>query len=202
MKVRIDGRSFGDVPVLGPVALDVAEGEVLAVTGPSGVGKSTLLRIVAGLDAEAEATVEGAGRVAVVFQEPTLMPWRTAISNVAIPTRCGGKDAQHWLSRVGLGDRAMHFPRQLSLGQQRRVALARAFAHAPDTLLLDEPFASLDEAAAAGVRDVLRELLRGTPTRTILVTHDARDVTALAHRSVRLEGSPATLTAEGISPRG
>ena len=202
MKVRVEGRSFGSLPVLGPVAFDVAEGDVLAITGPSGVGKSTLLRIVAGLDAEASATVEGAGRIAVVFQEPTLMPWRTAISNVSIPTRCGGKDAQRWLSKVGLGDRAMHFPRQLSLGQQRRVALARAFAHAPATLLLDEPFASLDEAAAGTMRRVLRDLLDGQPTRTILVTHDARDVAALADRVVRLEGSPATLSEAAVSPRG
>lgn len=193
MRIELARKSFGGREVLGPVRLEVGRGQRVAVLGPSGIGKSTLLRIVAGLDRDFEGRVEGDERLAVVFQEPTLLPWRTALANITIPTGCEAKAARALMAQVGLEGREAQYPRQLSLGQQRRLALARAFAARPDILLMDEPFASLDPDTATRMIGLTGELLDRSGAGLILVTHDEAEPARLAARPLRLRGSPALI---------
>lgn len=193
MRVDIRGKAFGDVRVLGPIAFEVAATEAVALTGPSGIGKSTLLRIIAGLDRHFDGSVTGAGRLAAVFQEPTLMPWRSARDNITLASGASPEEAENLLASVGLADKADLYPTQLSLGQRRRVSIVRAFARQPETLLMDEPFASLDAESCQSMQDLLRQLLTQRPTRLILVTHEPRDAEALTERRVHLSGSPAAI---------
>ncbi|MGF1660095.1 MAG: ABC transporter ATP-binding protein [Rubrimonas sp.] len=196
MRVRIDAKAFGARQVLRDVAFAQAEGEILALVGPSGAGKTTLLRIVAGLDGDFAGTVEGRGRIGLMFQSPTLLPWRSARDNVAIPTRIAPDRADAALAEVGLARRETAYPGALSLGQQRRVALARACAADPDLLLLDEPFVSLDPEAAQRMRDLTLAMLARRGARAILVTHDLAEAAAMADRALALSGAPAKLVAE------
>lgn len=196
MRIAIEGAARGTRPVLGALRLEIGAGEVVAILGPSGIGKTTLLRLVAGLDPTPEGAVTGAGRLAMVFQEPQLLPWRTAEQNVALAAGCGRAAARDWLDRVGLAGREEAYPRGLSLGQSRRVALARAFAARPETLLMDEPFVSLDPEAAAAMQALLVSLLDAQPTRGLLVTHAREEALALADRVIRLGGTPATVAGE------
>lgn len=197
------------------VAFSVAAGEVLAVLGPNGAGKSTVLAVVAGLLRADRAVVRvgdriltdtAAGvhvavhdrRIGLLLQDPLLFPHLTVAGNVTFaarrartdsPTSPGGL-ARGWLARVGAADLAERRPAELSGGQAQRVGLARALAAEPDVLLLDEPLAGLDVAAAAAVRPVLRDLLieeRPSPRPTVLVTHDLLDVLSIADRVLVLE---------------
>ncbi|MEC8669388.1 MAG: ATP-binding cassette domain-containing protein [Pseudomonadota bacterium] len=186
----------GGVPILGALSFAVRAGETLALTGPSGIGKSTLLRVIAGLHRGYQGSVTGPatqGRIAMVFQDPNLLPWRSARDHLTLTTRCTPDQAAHWLGAVGLGDKPEHMPRQLSLGQQRRLALARAFAARPGLLLLDEPFVSLDPALADEMMTLFEDLRATHPVTTLLVTHDTREADRLADRILRLHGSPARL---------
>jgi len=182
--------------------LDVAKGEFLALLGPSGLGKTTLLNIVAGLDTYYRGAVRfepPPPRVAYAFQNPRLLPWRTVLENVALvlpADAAGGEAARAVLEEVGIADLAGAYPERLSLGQQRRVALARAFAVAPDILLMDEPFTSLDEATSRRLRDLLRRLLAKRPATVMFVTHDEREADELANRVVRLEGTPVRVASD------
>lgn len=185
----------GGVPVLGPLRLDVAEGETVALTGPSGIGKTTLLRLVAGLE-PSDGRVAVAGRVAMVFQEPTLLPWRSASDNLRIAARVDAAEAGRWLERVGLGGLGARHPRSLSLGQQRRLSLARAFAARPALLLMDEPFVSLDPETALAMMDLFARLRRGSGVATLLVTHVEAEAERLATRIVTLGGRPAGIVAQ------
>ncbi len=196
MRIEITGKSFGSQMILGHISLTLAPGETVALTGPSGIGKSTLARIIAGLDPAFEGTREGAGRIGMVFQEPTLLPWRTALANIRIATRCDDNTARDALEKVELGDRLGAFPSQLSLGQQRRVALARALAVNPDTLILDEAFSSLDEATAGRMRTFTRGILKHAKFGTLLVTHNLQDAVDLADRVLLLDGSPAKIRSD------
>ncbi|MFZ3581578.1 ABC transporter ATP-binding protein [Loktanella sp. DJP18] len=195
----LPGFSFGGTPVLGRLALTVDRGETLALTGPSGIGKSTLLRIIAGVYA-AKGTRRIAGRVAFVFQEPTLLRWRTACRNIEIAAQVSETKAQSALAEVGLDAYADRFPDQLSLGQQRKLALARAFACDPDLMLLDEPFVSLDAAAADDMMTLFAALRARRDMASILVTHATEEARRLATRTLTLSGSPATITAEVQAP--
>lgn len=189
------------------MAFDVGRGEVLAVVGPNGAGKSSTVEVVAGLLRADRALVRLGDRtltdtaagvqvpvhrrsVGLLQQDPMLFPHMSVQGNVdfAAKSRCRGAD--FWLDRVGAAELATRRPGELSGGQAQRVALARALAAEPDVLLLDEPLAGLDVAAAASVRLVLRDVLTdsGTGTRpAVLVTHDLLDVLGLADRVLVLE---------------
>ncbi|RDW12395.1 ATP-binding cassette domain-containing protein [Paracoccus thiocyanatus] len=193
MRLELEAKSFGPRQVLGRLALSVARGERVAILGPSGIGKSTLLRILAGLDADFRGRLKGADRLAPVFQEPVLLPWRDAVANITIPTGCDAATALDWLAQVGLAGHEAKFPRQLSLGQQRRLALARAFAAGPDILLMDEPFASLDADTAARMLALTAALLARSGAGLVLVTHDPAEAAALGAQARHLAGQPARL---------
>lgn len=191
--LKLDIKSGGPGGVLGPMALSLLSGETVALTGPSGVGKTSLLRIVAGLDRAFVGRREAAKRIAMVFQEPVLLPWRTALQNLTIVARVSEDEAQGWLEDVGLAGLGDRFPGMLSLGQQRRLSLARAFASVPDLLLMDEPFVSLDPALGSGMMDLFERLIAARPCATLLVTHVQSEAERLAGRILRLEGRPARL---------
>jgi ABC-type nitrate/sulfonate/bicarbonate transport system ATPase subunit len=190
--------------------LTVEAGSFLAITGPSGCGKTTLLNIVAGLDREFEGRISygtAAPRLAYVFQTPRLLPWRTVRENVALalPARDPRTSVlENLLDRVGLGRVANEYPDRLSLGMQRRVALARAFVIEPDILLMDEPFVSLDEPMAWDLRGLLLDLWSRRRATVLFVTHDRTEAVALATRLVLLSSPAARIirdTAVSISDR-
>lgn len=192
--VDIHAKSYGSTPVLSRIRFEVADGETVAVLGPSGVGKSTLLRIIAGIDGAYDGSVRRPDNLAVVFQEPTLLPWRSALDNLRLVHPALPRD--HLLSmldRVGLAGKGAQFPGQLSLGQQRRLALARAFSGRPQVLILDEPFVSLDPEMAEDMMDLTQGLIAETRPSTLFVTHARTEAERLADRILTLGGSPATL---------
>ncbi len=194
----------GPLVILEEIDLVVEPGESVALLGVSGSGKTTLLGLLAGLDTPTTGRVwlEGtelgrldedgrarlrAGRVGFVFQNFQLLPGHTAIENVLLPlelagTRQARARAGEWLARVGLADRALHYPRQLSGGEQQRCAIARAFAADPSLLFADEPTGNLDQRTGARIIELLFELNRQRGTTLIMATHD----TALASRCDRL----------------
>lgn len=192
--VDIQSKRYGPVQVLGRIAFEVAPGETVALLGPSGIGKSTVLRIVAGLDPDFEGTARRPEAIGMVFQEPTLLPWRSALDNLRlVHPSLPADEAEAMLARVGLAERGGAFPGQLSLGQQRRLALARAFAGRPKALIMDEPLVSLDAKTAAAMLDLTAELIAETRPATLFVTHAQSDADRLATRVLNLRGNPATL---------
>ncbi|WP_252737514.1 ABC transporter ATP-binding protein [Citreicella sp. C3M06] len=194
LQAEIRAKGFGPVQVLRDIVFTVARGETVALVGPSGIGKSTVLRIVAGLDRDFDGSVRRPERIAMVFQEPTLLPWRSAAQNLTlIHPALTGRAANDMLARVGLAGRGDAFPRALSLGQQRRLALARAFAGAPELLIMDEPFVSLDQDLADQMLQLTQELIAEHRPATLFVTHARSEATRLGARVLELRGSPATL---------
>ncbi len=191
LDVDLTGYQTGTRHVLGPIKFALKAGETLAVVGPSGIGKSTLLRCILGLETRFTGQIRTASHQTAVFQEPALFGWRTVLANIQIPTGASAAQAESLLERVGLSGRGADFPGQLSLGQQRRVALARALAARPDVLCLDEPFVSLDADLAQGMRDLVANLQRELALTIILVTHDQTEARSLADRIITLGGSPA-----------
>jgi ABC-type nitrate/sulfonate/bicarbonate transport system ATPase subunit len=191
IKVDIQSKSFGSAPVLGPIRFDVSQSQTVALVGPSGIGKSTLLRIVSGIDTDFKGSVTRPENQAVVFQEPTLLPWRSSLENLCIFHPELSKDrALDMLDRVGLGGMDALFPGQLSLGQQRRLSLARAFIGTPEMLIMDEPFVSLDPKTAQTMLTLTQELIAETRPATLFVTHDSQEADALADRVLRLQAGP------------
>ena len=201
IRVHIASKRFGDAEVLKDVNFTVRSGECLAVLGKSGIGKSTLLRLVAGIDADFEGAIDRPEEIAFVFQEPTLLPWRRSIDNLLIVhPDLSRAEALAMLGRVGLADKADQFPGQLSLGQQRRLALARAFAGKPRLLILDEPFVSLDEETAKQMIALTRGLMREVSPTTLFVTHEKEEARILADRTIELAGTPATVAPNVVRP--
>lgn len=179
--------------LLHDVALQAGAGDVIAVLGASGTGKTATLRILLGLDRDFEGVVRcAAQRIGALFQEPRLLPWRTIGENIrlAVPRGQPVPDVAALLLDVGLPQVEMLYPRQISLGMARRAALARALAIAPDLLILDEPFASLDPGAAGLVA---ARLARVGDTPMVVAMHEIGRATEMATRIVVLAGRPATV---------
>lgn len=193
ISLDLTAKIFGATQVLGRVRLRVEPGEVLGISGPSGAGKSTLLRILAGIDRRFEGVLDAPGRRAMVFQSPTLMPWRRVIDNVTIPTGASPAAAAEMLARVGLAGLERRWPGQLSLGQARRVGIARAFVGRPDLLILDEPFASLDAERIEDLLALTATLIAETRPAVVLASHAEHELAMLATRRARLDGRPARL---------
>jgi len=187
-------KSFDSLKVFDHLSLHVATGEILGVVGPSGSGKTTMLKLITGIvipDAGTVTVAEGA--VGYVFQEPRLLPWRTALDNVAGPLRAQGRDkvgarvaATGWLERVGLAGFEGYHPAELSGGMAQRVSVARAFAVEPRILLLDEPFSSVDTTLRSSLMDILESIIRERRTTVMYVTHDLGEARRLADRIVEI----------------
>lgn len=195
LELRIEGRSFG-LPVLGEVFSTINRGDRICLLGPSGIGKTTLLNAIAGLDQSLQGpAVVGREklRIGYLFQEHRLLPWRTLMANLKL-VGASEAEAQKLLTDVGLQDYASYLPDELSLGMARRAALARCLAVKPDLLLLDEPFASLDPVMASDLKLLIASILDDHPDMAMIcVTHDGQDVEILANRLWYLDGKPARL---------
>jgi ABC-type nitrate/sulfonate/bicarbonate transport system ATPase subunit len=206
-------------PALRDLSVDIEAGEFAVVLGPSGCGKTTLLRLVSGLDRAFDGSIRLADpRVAVVFQEPRLLPWMTAADNVRFVLAPRDGEAMghppagapsaarmrnsvgEWLTRVGLSASAFAYPHQLSIGMQQRVALARAFAVQPRLLLLDEPMSALDEVTARHVADHLLGLWDAERPAVLMVTHRVEEAVTLADRIWVLTRRPGRVWASWHIP--
>lgn len=191
----------------------VATGSFVAVVGPSGCGKSTLLRTVGGLVTPATGTVSIGGLspeqarlrrlLSFVFQQPVLLPWRTALQNIELPLWVSGwpvqqrrETARHYLDLVGLEQFANAFPAQLSGGMQQRVALARALSFKPAVLLMDEPFGALDELTREHLNGELLRIWSTTNATVLFVTHSLVEAVFLADRILVFSAHPGTLIAD------
>lgn len=189
------GRGATSAPVLGALDLRLARGETLVITGASGIGKSTLLRILAGLETRFDGDLTAPARLGVVFQDPALLPWRTAVENITLTTGVALDRAYAMLERVGLAGLSARYPNQMSLGQQRRLALARAFVSDPDVMLMDEPFVSLDAALADEMMGLFESLRAETGIASVIVTHAREEAARLGSRTITLAGNPAQIVA-------
>ncbi len=215
--VRLDAvtqafsRRGSERTALAEVSLEIMAGEFVAVVGPSGCGKSTLLDLVAGHARPATGTVTvGTAEVSgpgpdrmLVFQEHALFPWLTVQANVEFGLRSAGVDperraatASEWISRVGLTDAAHMHPHELSGGMRQRGALARAFALAPQVLLMDEPFSALDAPSRDRLHVELQDLWRETGTTIIFVTHNVREAVVLGDRVIVMSSGPGRVIAD------
>ena len=206
---------YPDRAVIGPIDLTVAAGEIVALVGASGAGKSTVLRLLANLERSHDGAVVRQitpGGTGFVFQSPTLMPWADALANVALPLELTGVPraqaharAVEALVAVGLGDRLNARPFQLSGGMAMRVSLARALVTRPHLLLLDEPFAALDSITRRGLVEDLHRLWSETRPAIVFVTHDVEEAVYLAQRVIVLDaatGRPgAAIPTPGPIPR-
>ena len=205
LRIRVAEKDFPAVgqreqqAVLRDINLDVERGSFVSITGPSGCGKSTLLNIVAGLDKDYTGSIDfgdAKPKLSYMFQTPRLLPWRTVEENVRLVLPDGAASDERVteiIGRVGLSEAATQYPERLSVGMQRRAALARAFVVEPDLLLMDEPFVSLDDPTAEALRKLLIELWSRRPTTVLFVTHDRLEAVMLGTRLVRVGGRPATV---------
>jgi NitT/TauT family transport system ATP-binding protein len=194
------------VAALGPLDLDVNAGEFLSLVGPSGCGKSTTLRVIAGLLAPSSGAVSFPGarpEIGFVFQEPTLMPWTDALANARLPldlkrmSRGEADDrAARALARVGLKGFEKSYPRELSGGMKMRVSIARAMAAEPKLLLMDEPFAALDEMTRQSLNDDLLKLWHEEGLTVIFVTHSVFESSYLSSRVVVMTPRPGRIAAD------
>jgi NitT/TauT family transport system ATP-binding protein len=193
------------VQALGPVSFEIAAGEVVAVMGPSGCGKSTLMRLIAGLDKDVEGRIGRPPDLALgmVFQEPTLLPWRTVEQNVRLVMKGRPDDAPFLdalLARMELEEHRRKYPGELAVGLARRVAIARALAARPDLLILDEPFASLDTPLIARLQAHVGREIAARRITTLLVTHRLEDALPLASRLLVFSPRPGRILADVAVP--
>ena len=197
LSVTIQSKQFANGScAIRKLSFTARPGEFVAIVGPSGAGKTTLLKIISGLDKafEGQLQLPAAGRIGFMFQEPRLMPWLTVAQNLALVDKtASGERLTACLSQVGLKDCADLFPNQLSGGMQRRVALLRAFLVAPQLLLMDEPFQSLDAPTADQLRAHLLELWQGSQPTVLFVTHNLHEALALADRVLFLSAGPSRI---------
>jgi NitT/TauT family transport system ATP-binding protein len=206
--VTVAFESHGhSIVALDRISLQVPAGEFLCLVGPSGSGKSTLLRVIAGLlrqtsgDVRIEASRPGAPFTAMVFQEHALLPWRTVLANVAFGLENRGvarapreARAREMLAMVGLTRFADHYPHQLSGGMKQRVGIARALAHDPEVLLMDEPFAALDAQTRTIMQEELLRIWASLGTTVIYVTHSLEEALLLGDRVVLMTARPGRVS--------
>ena len=202
LTIRDVSKSFGNgTQALAGLNLDVRDGEFLSLLGPSGCGKSTVLRLIAGLAAPSSGTLAWRDTarpdIGFVFQEPTLMPWASVARNVWLPLRLRGVTwdeaapaIDEVLRLVGLETFAQSYPRELSGGMKMRVSIARALVTKPAMLLMDEPFAALDEITRARLNDDLLSLAHTLNTTIIFVTHSVQESVYLSHRVAMVSARP------------
>jgi NitT/TauT family transport system ATP-binding protein len=197
--------SRGPVTAIRDLSFSIRKGEFVSILGPSGCGKSTLLRIVSGLlrptsgkvivaDAEVKSPRPDIG---IVFQQPTLLPWKTVLENVLVPIRAMRMPAAHYKDRahdllrlVGLGDFVNHYPYELSGGMQQRVGIARGLIHDPAILLMDEPFAALDAMSREFMMDELQRIWMTTGKSVLFITHSIPEAVYLSDRVLTLSPRP------------
>jgi NitT/TauT family transport system ATP-binding protein len=194
----------GGVRAVEALSLEIADGDFVAILGPSGCGKSTVLRMIAGLDWPSGGRLSISDRyqskIAYVFQDAHLLPWRNVLRNVELPLELAGvgreqrrEKAISALNQVGLGDALGRYPGQLSGGMRMRVSLARAMATDPQLLLLDEPFAALDEITRQRLDEQLRELWLLRKMTVLFVTHSTAEAVFLARRAIVMTGRPGRI---------
>lgn len=194
-----------DVLALTDISLEVREQETLAIVGPSGCGKSTLLRLIAGVDSQSEGTIDrqspGEGFVVgYVFQESSLMPWRSVYDNIKLPLEVVKKPdpeaVEALIDMIGMKGFEKSYPLELSGGMQRRVSLARAFVHKPSIVLMDEPFTGVDELTKEALQHELGVMIRELGATTMLVTHDIEEAVFLSDRVLVMSPRPGQIVAE------
>jgi len=225
-RLAIDGVSLvyqtsrGPLTALDGLGFGLRDREFVSVLGPSGCGKSTLLKLVTGLLRPTAGRIVLAGTevtgprpdVGIVFQQPTLLPWRNVVNNVLAPIRARGADvaayrdrAAELLALVGLADFARHYPHELSGGMQQRVGIARGLIHDPTLLLMDEPFAALDAMTREGMMDELQRIWMSTPKSVLFITHSIPEAVYLSDRIVVMGPRPGrvieTVTVDLPRPR-
>ncbi|RLF57665.1 MAG: hypothetical protein DRN25_06170, partial [Thermoplasmata archaeon] len=209
IKITDVGKIFEGVKplrVLTDVDLEVVDGEFISIVGPSGCGKTTLLRIIAGLESASEGTITVAGETkedwntGFVFQDPNLLPWRTVIDNTVLALELEKQDpteyyekARKLLDMVELAGYEDFYPKDLSGGMKQRVAIARSLVHDPVVLLMDEPFAALDEITRTKMNFELRRIWRKTSKTIIYITHDVDEAVLLSDRVVVMSPQPGTI---------
>jgi NitT/TauT family transport system ATP-binding protein len=208
----VSKRFSGGIEALSGLSLEIADGEFVSLLGPSGCGKSTALRLIAGLIAHDSGTIRWNGarpEMGFVFQEPTLMPWTDALTNARLPLdlkrvpRAEANDrARAALARLGLKDFESAYPRALSGGMKMRVSIARALAARPRLLLMDEPFAALDEITRARLNDDLLALAREDGITVIFVTHSVTESAYLSDRVLVMRPRPGRVSAGIALPPG
>ncbi|MEW6541098.1 MAG: ABC transporter ATP-binding protein [Bacillota bacterium] len=197
-------KSFGNRTILEAISFHLEDNRILAILGPSGIGKTTILRIAAGtIKPDAGEVRSDRQKIGFIFQEPRLLPWRTALANITLVLKNNkgltGKEqaerAAAMLKRLGLQGFEHYYPAQLSGGMRQRVAIARAFILEPDLLLLDEPFTGLDLGLKGSLQQMLLELLAWHPAAMIYVTHEPQDAVLLADTAIILAGEPGRIMA-------
>ncbi|HEX3756835.1 MAG TPA: ABC transporter ATP-binding protein [Rhizomicrobium sp.] len=203
---QVAKRYANGVEALSGLSFTVQDGAFVSLLGPSGCGKSTALRLIAGLSSPDAGEIRWSGArpdLGFVFQEPTLMPWANALANARLPLDLrhlprapADARASAALERVGLGEFARAFPRELSGGMKMRVSIARALAAQPRLLLMDEPFAALDEPARAALNDDLLRLWREDRMTVIFVTHSVSESTYLSQRVLVMTPRPGRIAAD------
>lgn len=187
-------KAFDSLEVLSDLSFHIATGEIVGIVGPSGSGKTTILKLITRILVPDAGTVTVApGTLGYVFQEPRLLPWRTALDNVAAPLRAQGRTtsearetAGRWLERVELDGFEGYHPAELSGGMAQRVSIARAFAVEPRILLMDEPFSNVDVTLKGALMDILESIIREREPTVVYVTHELTEALRFADRIVEL----------------
>ena len=193
-----------DTPILGPLSLDIKKNSFVSILGSSGAGKSTLLRLASKLIKPTSGSVEYLNNekpnIGFVFQDPTLLPWRSVLDNVLLPAELTSKNkkaskekAYFWLSKVGLEGKENSLPNQLSGGQKMRVSIARAMVQDCSLLLMDEPFAALDEVSRNKLEDDLLDIWEKNKLTVLFVTHSVTEAVYLAERVLVMSSSPGKI---------
>lgn len=191
--INVD-KAFNGQPVFNQTSFTVQKNEVVGFLGRSGVGKSTILRMISGLTSPDSGTVKvNSSRVGYIFQEPRLVPWKTALENICFSLKAmgtGAKDARSialdYMEKLDLKGFENHYPKQLSGGMCQRVSIGRAFAINPDILLMDEPFSALDLGLKDIMLGIIQDMLAQQPLTLLYVTHDPEEVSRLAKRLLLL----------------